>query len=94
MSNLQNEKWVTKIIVRLQKIEKYGDFGKKSHRCRAKNDIFEIVFDGIPLRIYFTVVDDKHIQLEDGSTKKDGGGHGGQQERVIAALDKLISLRS
>ena len=92
-SHITDKTWRNMIYKRLENIEKYGRYGKSSHGCRAKNDIFEILFEGIPLRIYFTIVDDKTIQLEDGSHKKTGSGHGGQQERVIDTLDKVISAR-
>ena len=82
------------IFKRLRKIKKYGAYGKLSHKCNnTTNLIFEIVFKDPPIRIYFTVLSKDQILLEDGSSKKTGGGQHGEQERTIEALDKLISQR-
>ena len=91
--SLRNCVWQHKVRMRLENIERHGRYGKNSHKCRSKNDIYEIVFEKLPIRIYFTVLDDKRISLEGGSSKKDGSGYGGQQDRVIDAIDKSISLK-
>jgi hypothetical protein len=95
LGSLDNDLWVGKVISKLVDIETYGRFGTGSHKCKSKNDIYEIVFDSLPLRVYFTVIDDKNIRLEDGSSSKEGNGKSNKNEqaRTIRAIDKRISLR-
>ena len=58
LDNLGNKIWVGKIQKRIENIENYGRFGNKSHKCEAKNDIYELVFEE-PIRVYFTMIDKK-----------------------------------
>jgi putative component of toxin-antitoxin plasmid stabilization module len=93
LNGLRNHVWIGKIAARIASIEERGNYGKGSHKCEAKNDIFELVFRE-PIRVYFTLLGDDKIQLEDGSSSKSGSGKSGEQLRKIAALDKRISSRS
>ncbi|MDR1072313.1 MAG: hypothetical protein LBL45_01365 [Treponema sp.] len=81
----------TKVIRCLMRIHKYGKYGKDSHRCESQNLIYEIVIKTPPLRVYFTVIDDKRIRLDDGSSTK--SGQGGEQDRTIEAIDRLVTQR-
>ena len=92
LNDLRNSVWVRKVTIRITAIEKYGFYGKGSHKCEAKNDIFELVFRE-PIRVYFTLLDDGRIQLEDGSSSKSWSRKNGEQLRKISALDKRVSDR-
>ena len=94
VDSIEDNKLQTKIHTKIENIELFGIFGKKSHECRSRNKIYEIVIDGTTLRIYFSEVDNGHIRFEDGSSTKSSSGNNDEQARKIRAIDKTISRRN